>query len=57
MLDTNRRFFLLVLIPIFIEAIIFLVIPILGTCGISFMDYNPLSHTADFVGLDRPHGI
>ena len=53
MLDTNRRFFLLVLIPIFIEAIIFLVIPILGTCGISFMDYNPLSHTADFVGLDN----
>ncbi|MBQ6401087.1 MAG: sugar ABC transporter permease [Firmicutes bacterium] len=53
LLDTNRRFFLLVLIPIFIEAIIFLVIPILGTCGISFMDYNPLSHTADFVGLDN----
>lgn len=53
LLDTNRRFLLLVLIPIFIEAIIFLVIPILGTCGISFMDYNPLSHTADFVGLDN----
>ena len=41
------------LIPIFIEAIIFLVIPILGTCGISFMDYNPLNHSADFVGLDN----
>lgn len=41
------------LIPIFIEAAIFLVIPILGTCGISFMNYNPLSHSADFVGLDN----
>ena len=30
---------------------IFLVIPILGTCGISFMNYNPLSHSAEFVGL------
>ena len=41
------------LIPIFIEAAIFLVIPILGTCGISFMNYNPLSHSAEFVGLDN----
>ena len=53
MLNTSRKFLLLVLIPIFIEAIIFLVIPILGTCGISFMDYNPLNHSADFVGLDN----
>ena len=53
MLDSNRKFLLFVLIPIFIEAIIFLVIPILGTCGISFMNYNPLSHSAEFVGLDN----
>ena len=53
MLKSNRTFLLLVLIPIFIEAAIFLVIPILGTCGISFMDYNPLSHTAEFIGLDN----
>ena len=53
MLDSNRKFLLLVLIPIFIEAIIFLVIPILGTCGISFMNYNPLSHSAEFVGLQN----
>ena len=51
MLKSNQKFLLLVLIPIFIEAAIFLVIPILGTCGISFMDYNPLSHSAEFVGL------
>ena len=49
----NRTFLLLVLIPIFIEATIFLIIPILGTCGISFMDYNPLSHTAEIIGLDN----
>ena len=49
----NRTFLLLVLIPIFIEATIFLIIPILGTCGISFMDYNPLSHTAEITGLDN----
>ncbi|MCQ2547051.1 MAG: sugar ABC transporter permease [Clostridia bacterium] len=53
MKKSNRTFLLLVLIPIFIEAIIFLVIPILGTCGISFMDYNPLSHSSEFIGLDN----
>ena len=53
MKKSNRTFLLLVLIPIFIEAIIFLVIPILGTCGISFMNYNPLSHSSEFIGLDN----
>ncbi len=49
----NRKFVLLVLIPVFIEAIIFLVIPILGTIGISFTDYNPVAHRMDFTWLDN----
>ncbi len=49
--EYNRKFILLVLIPIFIEAVIFLVIPILGTIGISFTDYNPIAHRMDFTGL------
>ena len=53
MVRTNKRFLLLVLIPIFAEAMIFLVIPILGTMGISFMDYNPLRHGNSFVGLEN----
>lgn len=53
MLKSNRKFLLLVLVPVFLEAFIFLVIPILGTCGISFMEYNPLSHTAEFIGLEN----
>lgn len=51
MVKTNKKFLLLILIPLFIEALLFLVIPILGTIGISFMDYNPLSDTNSFVGL------
>ncbi|MBQ4361721.1 MAG: sugar ABC transporter permease [Lachnospiraceae bacterium] len=47
----NRKFILIVLIPIFIEAIVFLVVPILGTIGISFTDYNPIAHKMDFTGL------
>lgn len=49
----NRRFLLLVLTPVFIEAIIFLVIPILGTIGISFTDYNPVAHRMDFTWLEN----
>ncbi len=51
MVRTNKKFLLLILIPLFAEALIFLVIPILGTISISFMDYNPLSNTNSFVGL------
>ncbi len=51
MVKTNKKFLLLILIPLFIEALLFLVIPILGTIGISFMDYNPLSNSNSFVGL------
>ena len=52
-MTTSRKFLLLILIPIFAEALIFLIIPILGTLGISFMNYNPLNHSAEFVGLDN----
>lgn len=53
MIKSNGKFLILVLIPIFAEAIIFLIIPILGTCGISFMNYNPLSHTSEFIGFEN----
>ncbi len=53
MAKSNHKFILVVLIPIFLEAFIFLIIPILGTCGISLMDYNPLSHSSKFVGLEN----
>ncbi len=57
MKKSDRKFLLLVLIPIFIEAMIFLVIPILGTIGISFTDYNPIAHHMDPVGLSNYKGM
>lgn len=57
MKKSDRKFLLLVLIPIFIEALIFLVIPILGTIGISFTDYNPIAHHLDPVGLSNYKGM
>ncbi len=51
MVKTNKKFLLLIMIPLFAEALIFLVIPILGTISISFMDYNPLGHSNSFVGI------
>lgn len=57
MIKSDRKFLLLVLIPIFIEAMIFLVIPILGTIGISFTDYNPIAHKMDPVGLANYKGL
>lgn len=47
----NRRFLLIVLIPIFAHLMIFMILPILGGGVISFMDYNPLSEDNFFVGL------
>lgn len=57
MAKTNRTFLLLVLIPIFIEAMVFLIIPILGTIGISFTDYNPISGHIDFLGIENYKGL
>ena len=42
-----------VLIPVFAEAAVFLIIPILGTISISLMEYNPLAHTMFFRGLEN----
>lgn len=53
MKKSNRKFILAVLIPAFIEVMIFMVIPIIGTFGISFLDYSPLRNTNDFVGLQN----
>ena len=49
----NRRFLLLVLIPCFAVVFVFLVLPIIGTCLVSFMEYNPLRQENSFVGLDN----
>ena len=53
MKKSNRKFILAVLIPAFIEVMVFMVIPIIGTFGISFLDYSPLRNTNDFVGLQN----
>lgn len=53
MVKSNKKFLLLVLIPVLVEAIIFLIIPILGTMGISFMEYNPIAHSRLFVGMEN----
>ena len=49
----NRRFLLLVLIPCFAEVFVFLVLPIIGTCLVSFMEYNPLRSQNSFVGISN----
>ena len=49
----NRRFLLLVLVPCFAEVFVFLVLPIIGTCLISFMEYNPLHSENSFVGINN----
>ena len=49
----NRKFLLIVLVPCFLEVFIFMVIPIIGTGAISFLDYNPLRSVNEFVGLDN----
>ena len=49
----SKKFILLVLIPVFLHVIIFMVIPIIGSGVISFMDYNPLQANNQFIGLDN----
>ncbi len=53
MTKSNRLFLMAVLIPVFAEAAVFLIIPILGTISISLMEYNPLAHTVFFRGLEN----
>ncbi len=49
----NNRFVYTVLIPIFICMITFTLLPILLGLGISLYDYNPLSVSSPFIGLDN----
>ena len=49
----SRRFLLLVLIPCFAVVFVFLVLPIIGTCLVSFMEYNPLRSENSFVGVSN----
>ena len=51
MKNQNRKFVLTTIIPLFTEVAIFMVIPIIGTLIISFMNYNPLSQENSFVGI------
>lgn len=53
MKQNNRTFLLLILIPAFLEVFIFMLLPIVGTGAISFMEYNPLRSTNAFVGLSN----
>lgn len=50
---SNRKFLLIVLIPAFLEVFIFMILPILGTGAISFLEYNPLQTANRFVALDN----
>ncbi len=50
---SNRKFLLLILIPAFLEVFIFMLLPIFGTMGISFMEYNPLQTANRFVGIQN----
>lgn len=56
-MNYNRKFVLLVMIPIVIESVVFLVIPVLGTIGISFTDFNPIAHTSNFIGFGNYYGM
>lgn len=53
MKKSNRKFLLLVLVPVFAEVVIFMLLPILGTGTISFMEYNPLQTANRFVALEN----
>ena len=49
----SKKFILLVLIPVFLHVLVFMIIPIIGSGVISFMDYNPLRDSNSFVELDN----
>ena len=53
MKSKNNKFVLATIIPLFTEVAIFMVIPIIGTLLISFMDYTPLRDNNMFVGLQN----
>ncbi|MCE5187639.1 MAG: sugar ABC transporter permease [Eubacteriales bacterium] len=49
----NRKFLLIVLVPVFAQVFVFMLLPILGTGAISFMEYNPLQTVNRFVALEN----
>lgn len=49
----NRKFLLMILIPVFFHVFVFMIIPIIGSGVISFLDYNPLRDTNPFVGFQN----
>lgn len=53
MKKSNKKFVLATMVPAFIEVAIFMVIPIIGTFLISFMDYSPLRGSNFFTGLSN----
>ena len=57
MKEKKRLFLLIVLIPAFLQVFIFMVVPILGTGAISFLEYNPLQYANRFVGLENYRGL
>ena len=53
MIKNNRKFLLIVLIPAFLQVFVFMLLPIVGTGAISFMEYNPLEKNNHFVGFQN----
>ncbi len=49
----NKKFVLLILIPAFFHLAVFMLMPIIGSGVISFMDYNPLRTDNAFIGFDN----
>lgn len=49
----NNKFLLIVLVPVFAQVFVFLLLPILGTGIISFMEYNPLQTANRFVAFEN----
>ncbi len=49
----SKKFILLVLIPVFLHVLVFMIIPIIGSGVISFLDYNPLRDNNTFVALEN----
>lgn len=54
---SRRKFLLIVLIPAFLQVFIFMVLPIVGTGAISFLEYNPLQTVNRFVALENYEAI
>ena len=49
----HSKFPYIVLVPLLFLLFLFTILPILGSIGISFLDYNPLRSEGNrFVGLD-----